>query len=144
MGAEAVVTLDGRYVDGGSIEEPKAHLAVQYKPSAEFGQIGLGLNRSTQQFHRIRLLDIESQAFCADAGSIEEQSDSGDVTAPYWCQASSSEGTRHSRHYRTWRKTQLISPILREKALDAGCDDYDIKPIDLQCLLGKIRSLLSA
>jgi CheY-like chemotaxis protein len=29
----------------------------------------------------------------------------------------------------------------REKALDAGCDDFDTKPIDLQRLLGKIKAL---
>jgi CheY-like chemotaxis protein len=30
----------------------------------------------------------------------------------------------------------------REKAIEAGCDDFDIKPIDLQRLLGKIDALL--
>jgi CheY-like chemotaxis protein len=31
----------------------------------------------------------------------------------------------------------------REKALEAGCDDYDTKPIELKRLLGKIETLLS-
>jgi CheY-like chemotaxis protein len=31
----------------------------------------------------------------------------------------------------------------REKAVEAGCDDYDTKPIELPRLLGKIETLLS-
>jgi two-component system cell cycle response regulator DivK len=31
----------------------------------------------------------------------------------------------------------------REKALEAGCDDYDTKPIELDRLLSKMESLLS-
>lgn len=30
----------------------------------------------------------------------------------------------------------------RERALDAGCDDYDTKPVELSRLLGKIEALL--
>lgn len=30
----------------------------------------------------------------------------------------------------------------REKAIEAGCDDYDVKPIDFQRLLEKIQALL--
>jgi two-component system, cell cycle response regulator DivK len=30
----------------------------------------------------------------------------------------------------------------REKAIDAGCDDYDVKPVELTRLLSKIEKLL--
>lgn len=30
----------------------------------------------------------------------------------------------------------------RERALEAGCDDFDTKPVDLQRLLGKIEALI--
>jgi CheY-like chemotaxis protein len=29
-----------------------------------------------------------------------------------------------------------------KKARDAGCDDFDTKPVDIQRLMGKIKSLL--
>ena len=32
----------------------------------------------------------------------------------------------------------------REKALEAGCDDYDTKPVEFDRLLGKIESLLKS
>jgi CheY-like chemotaxis protein len=32
----------------------------------------------------------------------------------------------------------------REKALEAGCDDYDTKPVELDRLLGKIEQLLNS
>ena len=31
----------------------------------------------------------------------------------------------------------------RESALAAGCDDYDTKPVDLECLLAKIEAWLA-
>ncbi len=31
----------------------------------------------------------------------------------------------------------------RSKALEAGCDDYDTKPIDLRRLLGKVQAFLA-
>jgi CheY-like chemotaxis protein len=32
----------------------------------------------------------------------------------------------------------------REKAIEAGCDDYDTKPVELDRLIGKIEKLLGA
>ena len=32
----------------------------------------------------------------------------------------------------------------REKALEAGCDEYDTKPVELKRLLGKIEALLGS
>jgi DNA-binding response OmpR family regulator len=31
----------------------------------------------------------------------------------------------------------------RTRAIDAGCDDYDTKPVDFPRLLGKIQALLA-
>jgi two-component system cell cycle response regulator DivK len=32
----------------------------------------------------------------------------------------------------------------REKAMEAGCDDYDTKPVELERLIGKMEKLLNA
>jgi CheY-like chemotaxis protein len=40
--------------------------------------------------------------------------------------------------------TANAMPGDREKALAAGCDEFDTKPVELQRLLGKIRTLASA
>ena len=32
----------------------------------------------------------------------------------------------------------------KEKTIEAGCDDYDTKPVDLKRLLGKINTLIGA
>ena len=38
--------------------------------------------------------------------------------------------------------TALVMPGDRERCLEAGCDDYDGKPVDFPSLLAKIRALI--
>ena len=46
---------------------------------------------------------------------------------------------RHPRH----RPDRPRDGRRREKALEAGCDDYDTKPVEFPRLLGKIEALLA-
>jgi CheY-like chemotaxis protein len=62
------------------------------------------------------------------------------------------DGWQATRQLKAAPTTQTI-PILaltahamagdREKAVEAGCDDYDTKPIEFPRLLGKIQALLA-
>jgi len=61
------------------------------------------------------------------------------------------DGWEATRQLKSAPETQSIPVIAltahamagdREKAVEAGCDDYDIKPIELARLLGKIEALL--
>lgn len=62
------------------------------------------------------------------------------------------DGWEAARLLKAGEKTKAIPLIAltahamasdREKALQAGCDDFDTKPVELPRLLGKIEALLS-
>jgi len=62
------------------------------------------------------------------------------------------DGWEATRQIKSYEKTRAIPVIAltahamsgdREKAIEAGCDEYDIKPIDLPRLLEKIEALIN-
>jgi two-component system, cell cycle response regulator DivK len=59
------------------------------------------------------------------------------------------EATRQIRANDVTRKIPVIALTAhamagdRERAMEAGCDDYDTKPVEMERLLGKIAALLA-
>jgi two-component system, cell cycle response regulator DivK len=62
------------------------------------------------------------------------------------------DGWEATRHLKASPETQKIPVIAltahamvgdREKALEAGCNDYDTKPVELDRLIGKMENLLN-
>jgi two-component system, cell cycle response regulator DivK len=59
------------------------------------------------------------------------------------------EATRRIKANNATRKIPVIALTAhamagdREKAIEAGCDDYDTKPVEITRLLGKIAALLA-
>jgi CheY-like chemotaxis protein len=60
------------------------------------------------------------------------------------------EATRQVRENEATRKIPVIALTAhamagdREKAIEAGCDDYDTKPVEITRLLGKITALIES
>ena len=61
-----------------------------------------------------------------------------------WEVARTLEASEATRHIPVIALTAHAMPGDREKALSAGCDDYDTKPVEFDRLLGKIQARLAA
>lgn len=60
-----------------------------------------------------------------------------------WQATQSIKSTKEVMHIPIIALTAHAMPSDKEKALNAGCDDYDTKPIELPRLLSKIAALLA-
>ena len=68
-----------------------------------------------------------------------------DISLPIidgWEAARSIKASSETQHIPIIALTAHAMPGDREKCLDAGCDDYDTKPVNFQRLLEKMQALL--
>lgn len=68
-----------------------------------------------------------------------------DISLPVidgWEAARSIKASSETQNIPIIALTAHAMPGDREKCLEAGCDDYDTKPVDFQRLLGKMQALL--
>ena len=100
--------------------------------------------RLTKKGHEV-VMAVDGQKGVEMAGSESPEIILLDMSLPVM------DGWEAARHIKADDNTKAIPVIAltahamagdREKALEAGCDDYDTKPVVLKRLLGKIEVLL--
>ena len=92
------------------------------------------------------LLAVDGEEGVRIAGSDAPDLILMDITLPKmtgWDATRALKSNEKTRAIPVLALTALAMVTDREKAMEAGCDDYDTKPVDLPRLLGKIESLLA-
>ena len=91
------------------------------------------------------LIAIDGESSLAIAGANTPDLILMDMSLPVvdgWEATRRMKADPHLKHIPVIALTAHAMANDRDKALEAGCDDYDTKPIDLPRLLGKIEELL--
>lgn len=89
---------------------------------------------------------VDGQAALDMATSVEPQLVLMDLSLPVidgWEATRRLKADEQTRHIPVIALTAHAMAEDRERALAAGCDDFDTKPVDLERLIGKIEALLA-
>jgi CheY-like chemotaxis protein len=93
------------------------------------------------------VIAVDGESGLALAGSEAPNLILMDMSLPIldgWEAARQLKSTPSTRHIPVIALTAHAMSSDRDKALEAGCDDYDTKPVELPRLLEKIEALLAA